>query len=392
MLKVFQSFTGIENYNGVFQEFPSKPGTTYHAGGWSKISTDDTLKGQNSVWIELTFRDSANNILALYKSDVVTKDNYNIIGNWTYLDINDQYDPQTYTYLKTVYQITAPPLTSSVRYQIVFQGDALWSSGAITFDDLNLDQITDIKNTNTWKLVWNDEFQQPNGSKPDPTKWSYALGNNNGWGNNEIENYTSSTINAHIENKNLVISAQKQIKNGVPNYTSARLFTKANNTWTTGRFEARIKVPNAQGIWPAFWTLGKNFNTVGWPTCGEIDIMETIGKEPNVLFGTIHSDNYTIGQAIKLPYNTPYANDYHIYAVELDTDKISWYIDDQLYQTVNKADVQNWPFNQPQILLLNLAIGGNWPGYPDQTTIFPQQMYVDYVRIYQKATPSKNCK
>jgi len=238
-----------------------------------------------------------------------------------------------------------------------------------------------------WSLVWSDEFTQADGSAPDPAKWGYDVGGN-GWGNNELEYYTSSrTNNARIEGGQLVIEARQESFGG-KNFTSARLLTKGKWAWTYGRIEARIKIPRGQGLWPAFWMLGANIDSVSWPTCGEIDIMENIGVETNKVHGTIHGPGYSGGNGIGGPMTLPgaaFADDFHVYAVVWETNRIRWYVDGQQFFSVTPASLPGattWVFTQPQFLILNVAVGGNWPGNPDGTTVFPQRMTVDYVRVY----------
>ena len=238
-----------------------------------------------------------------------------------------------------------------------------------------------------WTLVWSDEFTQADGTAPDSTKWGYEIGGN-GWGNNELEYYTSRTNNARIEGGQLVIEARAESYLG-KNYTSARLLTKGKWSWTYGRIEARIKVPRGQGIWPAFWMLGANFDSAGWPTCGEIDIMENIGSETKIVHGTVHGPGYSggngIGGSYTLPGGAALADDFHVYAIEWETNRIRWFIDGQQYFTVTPANLPSgttWVFTQPQFLIMNVAVGGNWPGNPNGTTTFPQRLTVDYVRVY----------
>ena len=240
-----------------------------------------------------------------------------------------------------------------------------------------------------WKMVWNDEFTQPDGTQPDAAKWDFDLGTgSSGWGNNELECYTDRTNNVRIEGGQLIIEAQKE-HFGKSEYTSGRLLTRVKSSWTYGRFEARIKIPSGHGIWPAFWMMGTNLNQVNWPNCGEIDIMENIGKEPNIIHGTIHGPGYSgdkgIGGPYQLPSGAAFADDFHIYAMEWTTNTISWFVDSKQYFKINAANIpkgSEWVYTKPEFILINLAIGGNWPGYPDNTTVFPQRMVVDYVRVY----------
>jgi beta-glucanase (GH16 family) len=241
-----------------------------------------------------------------------------------------------------------------------------------------------------WRLVWSDEFNQPDGSAPDPAKWGYDTGGN-GWGNKELEYYTSRTNNARIEGGKLVIEALHENFGG-KNITSARLLTKGKSSWTYGRFEARMKIPRGQGVWPAFWLLSTNIGSVGWPTCGEIDIMENIGREPGMVHGTVHGPGYSgdhgIGGPMTLPAGTAVADDFHVFAVECQPGSIVWFMDGKSYFSLTPAQLPEktrWVFDQPKFILLNLAIGGAWPGNPDATSTFPQRMIVNYVRVYEKS-------
>jgi beta-glucanase (GH16 family) len=247
-------------------------------------------------------------------------------------------------------------------------------------------------------LVWSDEFNGEDGSSPDASKWTYDKGvGGNGWGNNELETYTSRTQNAQIKGGNLVITALKETyadpSDGVTrNYTSARLKTQGLFSQAYGRFEARIKIPAGQGMWPAFWMLGNNIGAVGWPKCGEIDIMENIGKEPGTVHGSLHGPSTTGPTNDETAHfsrraGQNFADDFHLYAVEWEPGTIRFYVDTNLYATFNQAQWPangTWAFDHPFFILLNVAVGGDWPGSPDNTTIFPQQMLVDYVRVYTK--------
>ena len=250
-----------------------------------------------------------------------------------------------------------------------------------------------------WKLVWSDEFNAPNGSPVDTSKWVFDTGGG-GWGNDELEYYTNRRENAYQQDGNLVIKVlqEKYIGPGdaTRNYTSARLKTLGKFSQTYGRFEARIKIPRGQGIWPAFWMLGDDIekpasDKSGWPACGEIDIMENIGKEPVLVHGTIHGPGYSgangIGDPYALPSGQPFADDFHLFAVEWEPNVIRFYVDDHLYATRVPADLPKaakWVYDHPFFLLLNVAVGGGWPGNPDASSIFPQAMLVDYVRVYER--------
>jgi beta-glucanase (GH16 family) len=245
------------------------------------------------------------------------------------------------------------------------------------------------------KLAWSDEFSGPDGASPDSSKWTYDAGGN-GWGNNELEYYTNRTQNAQIKGGNLVVTAQKETYTGsdgvTRNYTSARLKTQGLFSQAYGRFEARIRIPAGQGMWPAFWMLGNDITSNGWPKCGEIDIMEDIGKEPGTVHGSLHGPS-TIGRTsdttapFSLPAGQNFADDFHLYAVEWEPNTIRFYVDASLYATFNSSQWPaggTWVFDHPFFIILNVAVGGDWPGPPDGTTVFPQQMLVDYVRVYSK--------
>jgi len=242
-----------------------------------------------------------------------------------------------------------------------------------------------------WELVWSDEFNGPDGSPVDETKWTHQTGGN-GWGNAELEYYTDRIENSYIENpsgKNgvLVIKAIKEKYEGL-NYTSARLITSKKFEPTYGRFEARAQIPYGQGIWPAIWMLGTGGK---WPSAGEIDIMENIGKEPNIIHGTVHGPGYSgakgPGGPFELPEGQRFADKFHTYAIEWEPNVIRWYMDNQLYFTLTPADLPpgtDWVYDHPFYLLMNVAVGGGWPGRPDETTKFPQTMKVDFVRVYAR--------
>ncbi len=242
-------------------------------------------------------------------------------------------------------------------------------------------------------VVWNDEFSAANGSLPDSTKWTMETGGG-GWGNNELETYTNRPQNAHVQDGNLVITAAKETYTGndgiTRNYTSARIKTAGLFQQQYGRFEARIKIPQGQGMWPAFWMLGNNIGTVGWPTCGEIDIMENIGKEPDKVHGSMHGPGYSGGNSLTGTFTLTtgkFADDFHVFAIEWEPSVVRFYVDSNLYETRTTADVPGggtWVFAHPFFVLLNVAVGGDWPGAPDNTTVFPQTMLVDYVRVSVK--------
>lgn len=238
-------------------------------------------------------------------------------------------------------------------------------------------------------VTWSDDFNGPAGSAPDGNKWRRDIGGG-GWGNNEQQYYTNSTSNAALDgNGNLVITARRenpanyQCHYGYCQYTSARLLTSGTFSQAYGRFEARMKLPRGQGIWPAFWMLGGG----NWPDGGEIDIMENIGREPGTVHGTIHGPGYSgaegIGAAYTLPNGQSFADGFHTFTVDWAPDSITWYVDGNQYSRKTPADLggDRWVFDHPFFIIMNVAVGGYWPGYPDGSTQFPQQMVVDYVRV-----------
>lgn len=239
-----------------------------------------------------------------------------------------------------------------------------------------------------WQLTWSDEFEGQKNQAPDAQKWSYDLGTGqNGWGNGEYQTYTQRPENVSLDGTgNLVITALNEPFAGA-NFSSARVKTQGLFAQKYGRFEARIKTPYGPGIWPAFWMLGENVNQVGWPQCGEIDIMELRGQAPNAIFGTLHGPGYAGGSVNRSHalINGRFDNDFYIYAIEWSEDKIDFFVNDYLYGRISKEDIYggDWVFDQPFFMVLNVAVGGSFVGFPTTQTPFPQQMIVDYVRVYQ---------
>jgi beta-glucanase (GH16 family) len=241
--------------------------------------------------------------------------------------------------------------------------------------------------------VWQDDFNQPAGTAPDPGRWTYDLGDN-GWGNAELQRYTDSRENSFVvddpeatDGKALVIRA---VREGAGQPTSARLKTQGKFAPTYGRIEARMKLPRGQGIWPAFWMLGESITATGWPRCGEIDIMEVVGHEPHRLHGTLHGPGYSgkegLNQSTLLPAGRTLSDAYHVFSVEWSPGKIVWFLDGRSFHVLTPESLPRgaaWVFDDaPFFLILNLAVGGHWPGYPDATTVFPQELRVDYVRVH----------
>ncbi|SHG66064.1 glycoside hydrolase family 16 protein [Winogradskyella jejuensis] len=229
--------------------------------------------------------------------------------------------------------------------------------------------------------------------------WNFDIGDGTaqgipGWGNNELQYYTDRPDNAAVENGFLLITAKQEAFNGAQ-YTSARLQTKNKFQQLYGRFEARIRLPYGQGMWPAFWLLGDDSDGSVWPQIGEIDIMENVGDEPTQIFGTVHGPGYSGAESVSKSYtleNTRVDTEFHVYGIEWGPNYINYYIDDVLYNQITPEDIEEetngegeWVFNdRPFYIILNVAVGGNLPGPPNAETEFPQTMLVDYVRVYQQ--------
>lgn len=249
---------------------------------------------------------------------------------------------------------------------------------------------TDGDSSTEWELTWSDEFNGEAGTSPNPASWTFDIGTgDNGWGNRELQYYTSRAENVSLDGEgNLVITAAQEPYNG-SQYTSARIKTEGLFDQAYGRFEARIKTPFGRGIWPAFWMLGADFSSVGWPQTGEIDIMEFRGQEPSRIHGSLHGPGYSAGNAITDSFtlaNSRFDTEFHLFAVEWFEDRIDYYVDDIRYQSINRSDVGGeWVFDKPFFLILNVAVGGTFVGPPSDLTPFPQEMTVDYVRVYNIA-------
>jgi len=238
----------------------------------------------------------------------------------------------------------------------------------------------------TWSLVWSDEFEGSAGTLPDGANWRFDVGTD--WGNAQLEYDTDRASNASLDGRgHLAITARQEAFNGSA-YTSARITTQGKREFQYGRVVARIKLPIGQGIWPAFWALGTNITTVGWPQSGEIDVMEYRGQEPRVVLGSVHGPGYSGGNALTRRYELQQArfdDDFHEFSIEWQADRIDFFVDRTRYHTVRRTDVPGaWVFNQPFYLILNVAVGGTFVGPPNAQTRFPQVMLVDWVRVYER--------
>jgi beta-glucanase (GH16 family) len=251
------------------------------------------------------------------------------------------------------------------------------------------DETQTVTTLNT--LVWEDNFDRSSAtdSLPDATKWGYNIGTGaNGWGNNELQYYTSRPENVVLNTEGMLeITAIKEPYLG-SNYTSGRILTQGLYENAYGRYEARIKLPWGQGVWPAFWLLGENSSGAGWPSIGEIDIMEYRGQEPTIVHGSVHGPGYSGGEAITKSYNLlndRFDTDFHVFGIEWGPAYINYYVDDVLYNQITPADVTgDWVFDSNKFyIIMNVAVGGSFVGNPNVETVFPQTMLVDYVRVYQ---------
>lgn len=236
-----------------------------------------------------------------------------------------------------------------------------------------------------YTLAWSDEF---NGNSLNMQNWNFETGGS-GWGNHELENYTSRSQNLFVSSGNLIIEARQESYGG-NNYTSARINSSNKQQFTFGRIDIRAKLPVSSGMWPALWMLGANFGTAGWPGCGETDIMELIGKNPGQVVGSMHwkqqdGSEGTYNNSYNLP-SQDFSKQFHVFSLIWAQDSVQFLVDDHLYVNGSAQNVTSgtYPFNSPFFFIFNVAVGGDWPGPPDGTTVFPQRMFVDYVRVFQK--------
>jgi len=246
-----------------------------------------------------------------------------------------------------------------------------------------VEEVQTVINLNN--LVEADEFETD--GAPNSDMWSYDIGTGiEGWGNEELQYYTDRPENVIVQDGMLKITARKEAYMGSA-YTSARITTKGKVDQKYGRFEARIKLPWGRGLWPAFWLLGSNIEEVGWPQCGEIDIMEYRGQEPTKMHGSVHGPGYSALDAITKSYelsNDRFDTGFHVFGIEWGPDYINYYVDDVLYNQITPSDVTGeWVYDHPFYIILNVAVGGTFVGFPNDETEFPQTMLVDYVRIYE---------
>ena len=273
------------------------------------------------------------------------------------------------------------------------------TGGGMTATDAQEDDVA-TAGEDPWTLVWEDTFDGEAGAPPDERWWNHETGGD-GWGNRELQYYVDGGRAAALDGEgHLVITAAEgpapdgaDCWYGECRYTSARITTKGKVEVEYGRIEARAKLPAGDGMWPAFWMLGANIDLKGWPNAGEIDVMENIGREPNRVHGTVHGRTYAGGDSVGGSYrfdDTRPSDGFHTYAIEWEPERIRWYVDDVHYSTVLPSILPSprwWAFDHPFFLILNLAVGGQWPGDPTEETVFPQEFVIDHVRIYEHTEP-----
>jgi beta-glucanase (GH16 family) len=414
--KAYGNFSGATNFACIYQDIVSAPGAIYSANGWLNSQSGDKINGNDQAWIEVSFRDSSYNTLALYRSAIITSNNISSFGGygtWFNLQITNRCSITNPSALfivssavtNTTTSLVAPAGTAYVRFQVVFEQGPDNANGSMYFDDMTLNQTggPQVQNTTTqWNIVWDDEF---NGKTVNTNIWTFEIGNGCpnlcGWGNNELETYTSDSTNAYVTNGLLHISATQQ--QGASGYNSARMKTQNTFTTTYGRIVWRAALPAGTGMWPALWMLGANG---GWPGCGEIDVVEENGSNTNQIQSTIHYGNVNNQDVGLTGFYTSFpagnsATNFHTYMVDWRYGSISFSVDGNVYETQNTWGSPNLPspnnpypapFNAPFFLIMNLAVGGNYVGNPSTAqinsgTIFPAQMLVDYVRVYQMTAP-----
>ncbi len=275
----------------------------------------------------------------------------------------------------TVAHRCAPTRSARLRLALPVLVPVLWAA----CDDM------DDGGSATWTLAWSDEFEGPAGQLPNPANWAFDVGTD--WGNAQLEYDTDRPENVSLDGEgNLAITARRESYLGSA-YTSGRIKTQGLFEQAYGRFEARIRLPAGQGIWPAFWMLGNDIDTVGWPECGEIDIMEYRGQEPSTVLGTIHGPGYSASAGVSGRYalqGTRFDTDFHVFAIEWTEDGIDWFVDGNHYHSVDRSGLNGrWVFDHPFFILLNVAVGGGFVGPPNESTTFPQTMLVDWARVYR---------
>lgn len=286
-----------------------------------------------------------------------------------------------------------PSVKLRIRYPLAGLSAAVALAGLLTAAPSHTGHAATVAPRASAATTWADDFDGAAGGAVDSSKWTNDTGGS-GNGNHELEYYTDGTANTALDGQgHLVITAKKENPSnyqcwyGTCTYTSGKITSASKFTQAYGHFEARMKLPKGQGIWPAFWMLGDNFSSAGWPNCGEIDVMEELGQDPTTVHGTMHGPGYSGSAGPTASYTLPngqsFADDFHTFAVDWSPNSIQWSVDGQVYETRTPADIggNQWVFDHPFYLILNLAVGGDWPGSPNDSTTFPQQLVVDYVHV-----------
>ncbi|HMB99070.1 MAG TPA: glycoside hydrolase family 16 protein [Balneolaceae bacterium] len=286
-------------------------------------------------------------------------------------------------------------MKNQLKIALILLATALLFNSCGTSSGDGTDPVGDDPNnepSEVWNLVWSDEFEA---DQLETDKWSFQFGTGSqfglvGWGNNELQYYTDREENVFLEDGLLHITALEESFEG-RNYTSARIRTINKGDWKFGKIEIMAKLPEGQGMWPAIWMLPTEEVFGGWPKSGEIDITELVGHQPSTVHGTVHfGQDWPENRSRTSTYSLDsgkFSENFHLFSIEWEEDEIRWYVDGEQYHTIQPEDLEpeNYPFNEQFHLILNLAVGGNWPGNPDSSTVFPQSMLVDYVRVFEKA-------
>jgi hypothetical protein len=343
--------------------------TPYIATG-SAVTRVDEDNPNGSVSISLILSCASNKAVTL---NYTTADSTAIAGKdyVTVLSGHLTFQPGEISKAITVNILQDTSQKQDVFFKVVFSNPV---NGVLTSSS----GIIKIINVDYANLVWSNEF---NDGSLNSAIWNYELGAG-GWGNNELETYTNSINNVHIDSGYLHITA---LNPSAGSYTSGRITTQRKKEYTYGRVVIRAKLPEGKGVWPALWMLGGNISSVGWPKCGEIDIMELIGNTPSIIYGTAHWDNnghVSRGNSFTLS-GSKFSSGFHVFSLIWTPNRLIWLVDNQQYSNLSRSEIGAFPFDLPQFFIFNVAVGGSWPGIPDQTTVFPQNMIVDYIRVYQ---------
>lgn len=388
------AFTFLSNCSK--EKSPSTPAVTA-----SKISINDVVQSEGNTGVsQFTF-----NVTLDKSSAQAVSVNYTVTEGFAKAVEDFAAASQTITFAPNE---TQKPIVVSITTDDIKEGDddfkvvlttpvngilsKATGSGTIINDDSRVPFTNagyDAQTSYTgYTLSWADEF---NGTALNLADWTYENGdgcpNLCGWGNNELQYYTERRDNLFFQDGKMIIEAKKENYSGKA-YTSSKILTRGKKVFKYGRIDIRAKLPKGKGIWPAFWLLPQDNVYGGWPKSGELDLMENIGHEPNKTYGTLHFGNGPGSTQLSRSYTLPsgsFNDQFHVFSIEWKQDQIKWLVDGNVYSTYTSADfgTNNYPFNQNFFLIINMAVGGNWPGNPDATTYLPQWLIVDYIRVYQ---------